>query len=466
MADAILRALAVEPLPQPLVLKATAHPPLPPLDPAALAARLAETNPRLRAARAEAARREALSSVARRARIPDLDVSVFRQKEVDKEANGFSVGIKLPLWNANRGEIARAEAEQRVAAASAARERIDVLTELEERLTALVVAADQTCSPRARDPASGHAEPRARAAPLRGRRDLAPRPPRRAAHLPRGAAGAPRVAPGPGLCGRRRAAARRARLRPLEIGHMTAKSVRTLVLILAAGAAGVACRKPPASEAETGGGHQSGPRGARLARGPPRERASHSGRHLRGGDHDLEGPAGGPRAHARPHRQRGLRREPPAPARREREGPGGGDPCRPGRPRAQGRPDPRGRERRAGARPRGAAAGARGPARLGARLRAREEAGRSEGHQRGRVPGTGGGLPGEEGGGGGGGARAASLRRRRWGDRGAAGLGRVERRRSLPSTTRPGSSCVPRSTAGSSTARSRRGRSSRPCNRS
>jgi cobalt-zinc-cadmium efflux system outer membrane protein len=144
VAEATLRALAVEPLPQPLVLKPTAHPPLPPLDAAALAARLAETNPRLRAARAEAARREALASVARRARIPDLGVSVFRQRELDKEANGFSVGIKLPLWNANRGEIARAEAEQRVAAAAVARERIDVLTELEERLTALVVAADQT----------------------------------------------------------------------------------------------------------------------------------------------------------------------------------------------------------------------------------------------------------------------------------------------------------------------------------
>ena len=144
VAEATLRALAVEPLPQPLLLKPTAHPPLPPLDPAALATRLAEANPRLRAARAEAARREALSSVARRARIPDLGVSVFRQREIDKEANGFSVGIKLPLWNANRGEIARAEAEQRVAAAGAQRERIDVLTELEARLTDPVVAADQT----------------------------------------------------------------------------------------------------------------------------------------------------------------------------------------------------------------------------------------------------------------------------------------------------------------------------------
>jgi len=143
VAEATLRALANEPLPRPLALQPTAHPPLPPLDPAALAARLAETNPRLRAARAEAARREAVSSVARRARIPDLGVSVFRQREIDKEANGFSVGIKLPLWNANRGEIARAEAEQQIAAASAARERIEVVTELETRLTALVVAADQ-----------------------------------------------------------------------------------------------------------------------------------------------------------------------------------------------------------------------------------------------------------------------------------------------------------------------------------
>jgi cobalt-zinc-cadmium efflux system outer membrane protein len=143
VAEAILRALAIEPLPRPLTLKATAHPPLPPLDTGGLAAGLADTNPRLRAARAEAARREALSSVARRARIPDLRVSVFRQRELDKEANGFSIGIELPLWNANRGEIARAEAEERVAAAASARERIDVLTELEERLTALVVAADQ-----------------------------------------------------------------------------------------------------------------------------------------------------------------------------------------------------------------------------------------------------------------------------------------------------------------------------------
>jgi cobalt-zinc-cadmium efflux system membrane fusion protein len=46
---------------------------------------------------------------------------------------------------------------------------------------------------------------------------------------------------------------------------MTAKSVRTLVLILAAGAAGGACRKPPASEAETA---------AEATKTPPEEPAS------------------------------------------------------------------------------------------------------------------------------------------------------------------------------------------------
>ena len=47
---------------------------------------------------------------------------------------------------------------------------------------------------------------------------------------------------------------------------MTAKSVRTLVLVLAAGAAGVACRKPPASETEAA---------AEATRAAPEEPASH-----------------------------------------------------------------------------------------------------------------------------------------------------------------------------------------------
>jgi cobalt-zinc-cadmium efflux system outer membrane protein len=143
LSESILRALAVEPLSQPLTLKPTSRSTLPAFDAAALASRLLEANPRLRAARAEAARRTALVSLARRARIPDLDVSVFRQREIDKESDGFSVGIKVPLWNANRGEIARAAAMSRAATAAAERERLDTRVELETRLTDLRVAADQ-----------------------------------------------------------------------------------------------------------------------------------------------------------------------------------------------------------------------------------------------------------------------------------------------------------------------------------
>jgi len=47
---------------------------------------------------------------------------------------------------------------------------------------------------------------------------------------------------------------------------MTAKSVRTLVLILSAGVAGAACRKPPASEAETA---------AEATKAAPEQPASH-----------------------------------------------------------------------------------------------------------------------------------------------------------------------------------------------
>lgn len=142
-AEAIVRALAVEPLPQPLVIRPVAHDPLPPLDREALFAQFLDQTPRLRAARAEAERQQALLSVARRSRIPDLGITVFKQTELDKEATGFSVGVKVPLWNANRGEIARAEAATSVSHAEAARVRIELVAELQTRLKELQVAGDQ-----------------------------------------------------------------------------------------------------------------------------------------------------------------------------------------------------------------------------------------------------------------------------------------------------------------------------------
>lgn len=138
--EAVVRLLAVEPLARPLILKV--EPSAAVERDAALAAMLAQ-NPRLLAARAEAERRRELGSLARRARIPDLDVTLFHNEEIDKRTNGFAVGVKVPLWNASRGEIARAEAAAAIAGAEAERVRIDLSTDLESRIKELEVAAAQ-----------------------------------------------------------------------------------------------------------------------------------------------------------------------------------------------------------------------------------------------------------------------------------------------------------------------------------
>jgi cobalt-zinc-cadmium efflux system outer membrane protein len=141
--EAIVRALAVQPLPAPLSIRPVVHEALPQLDREALAAQIVERSPRLRAARAEAERQQALLSATQRARIPDLDVTVFKDRELDKEATGFAIGVKVPLWNGNRGEIARAQAASRVSSAEAARVRIELVTELQGRLKELQIAGDQ-----------------------------------------------------------------------------------------------------------------------------------------------------------------------------------------------------------------------------------------------------------------------------------------------------------------------------------
>lgn len=141
--EAILRGLAVEPLPRPLVLDGELPSALPPLDIAALRARLASANPADRAAQAASAREAALASVARRRRVPDLDVTWFREEELDKTANGFEFGLRVPLWNANRGEIARAEAAATMAEAGAQRTRLDLEGALVRAAQDLDVASSQ-----------------------------------------------------------------------------------------------------------------------------------------------------------------------------------------------------------------------------------------------------------------------------------------------------------------------------------
>jgi cobalt-zinc-cadmium efflux system outer membrane protein len=141
-AEAILRALAGEPLPEPLRLEGELPLSIPPTEAVVLRERLG-SSPRLAAARAAAKREAALLTAARRARVPDLDVTWFRSKELDKKANGFTVAVRVPLWNANRGAIARAAAA--TAQASAARERVllDLTTALEHARQDLDVSSLQ-----------------------------------------------------------------------------------------------------------------------------------------------------------------------------------------------------------------------------------------------------------------------------------------------------------------------------------
>jgi len=142
-AEELARTLAVEPLPRPLALEGELPHPLAPTDAAALRERMARSNPRLLAAQAAVERDLALASVARRSRIPDIDVTWFHEDELDKEANGFSVGIRVPLWNAKRGEIARAEASSALATIAAQRTLLDLTKVLERARQELDSASAQ-----------------------------------------------------------------------------------------------------------------------------------------------------------------------------------------------------------------------------------------------------------------------------------------------------------------------------------
>lgn len=142
-AASALRRLAGEALPGPLALRGELPGPLPSTEAGRLAERLGRLNPRLLAAAGIARRDAALLSASRRARIPDLDVRWFRDEELDKTANGFSIGLRVPLWNANRGAIARAGAASSLALATAERTRLELETALDEACKGLDVASAQ-----------------------------------------------------------------------------------------------------------------------------------------------------------------------------------------------------------------------------------------------------------------------------------------------------------------------------------
>lgn len=133
-AEATVRTLAASPLPQPLELQGRLPEPTDSTSTLEVATptRL-ERSPQMARARAEAARAASLLANARRSRVPDLGLSLFSLKELDRDAYGASLGIVIPLWNARRGDIARARAESMLRSADTDRIRLALLTEVETR---------------------------------------------------------------------------------------------------------------------------------------------------------------------------------------------------------------------------------------------------------------------------------------------------------------------------------------------
>lgn len=133
-AEAALRTLAASPLPRPLVLHGELPGPADSTSTLELATPVRlERSPEMIRARAEAARATSLLSSARRSRFPDLGLSLFGLRELDREAYGASFGVVLPLWNGRRGEIARASAESMLRSADTDRIRLALLTDVETR---------------------------------------------------------------------------------------------------------------------------------------------------------------------------------------------------------------------------------------------------------------------------------------------------------------------------------------------
>lgn len=113
---AVLRLWCGDGLPSTVPIE-DALPTAPPvLDPQRLEA-LAAQDPRLAALQAEIGAANARRAVERTARIPDLTLGVFAERDVDEDVAGVIVGMEIPLWYRNAGGIAEAAALHRVAVA-------------------------------------------------------------------------------------------------------------------------------------------------------------------------------------------------------------------------------------------------------------------------------------------------------------------------------------------------------------
>jgi cobalt-zinc-cadmium efflux system outer membrane protein len=102
-------------------------------DPASLAL-AAERHPHLRALAEAATAAAAQVTAERAARLPDLTIGVFADREADRDTYGATLGFELPVWNRNAGGIAAAEAAQAQARATERSERLRMQRDLAEAL--------------------------------------------------------------------------------------------------------------------------------------------------------------------------------------------------------------------------------------------------------------------------------------------------------------------------------------------
>ena len=111
----------------------------PPLDAAQIAI-AAERHPRLVALAQASAAAEASLSAEQQARVPEVTVGVFAEREAEKDTYGLTLGVELPLWNQNHAGIALAEAERAQARATARSEHLRLQRDLVEAIGALQTA--------------------------------------------------------------------------------------------------------------------------------------------------------------------------------------------------------------------------------------------------------------------------------------------------------------------------------------
>jgi cobalt-zinc-cadmium efflux system outer membrane protein len=109
----------------------------------ALRRKLVLSNSELAAARAEAGR----AMETRRANvwgvIPDLFAGAYGERELDKTARGFSLGLSIPLWNANRPSIVRSRADESRAESALRVLEIELQNDLDRTFREYQLSAEQ-----------------------------------------------------------------------------------------------------------------------------------------------------------------------------------------------------------------------------------------------------------------------------------------------------------------------------------